>query len=678
MIETNAILRKLYSAPPGEILTLIESDSNYLSVYRSLDWVELARGIDNARSKSDQLDIFRDFFRYLPPQGSAAWRKQRQGAAVRPPTIGGSEIHKIVRGTPSEKKELYKEKLGLSAFRGNMYTQWGNLFEPMIQLFCDKLYQSTTYETGSIPGLRDSDGNVIQSYSPDGVGIMTAKNYLEITNAFNGRKTKSQDIEELLQACTPPGVANERGEIINLLEFKCPPTRLPDGKVPKQYYSQPRTGACTIDIVDTCLFVDAAFRRCSYEQFISSAAGRENDYNNDPILNRYDTKTSFTPKSFPFSKKYPMGVIGLYDTSEPYSDDATTILDLINSDYASDHAFEDELADILVRDDGDNGDDFEFDDCDPMELLEQLKGTTDATADEDLIDPPSIRDILSKTSEQQATAFADFARDLDVPESSRKKQNIVKLVRKIWRHMEDANAYITGDTMADMWGVLRELVPDFRGINANQKRIYDSIVSDTIDGCLSEDALQNYMRAGIDFGKPRNNQRFLSILRRAIDERFYPKGCKIYYPENILHVRSEDPEDPEDPEETTEDYLNRQIHLFLRECKIRNAKPVGIIPWKLMKVSLVPIKKEPDFLANVEDEVRKVASEIHKVRMETADLPPAEMMERRAQMVNELCPVRSRPKSAKKGMTQEDLEWDDEETSAPPDDESMNDLISSL
>jgi len=651
------------SSDSAKIYELSQSNDAMHSTYKNMNWVELARfGSTGIREKSEQMQIFLDYFSDLPPQGSRAWRKQREGAKTLPPTIGGSEINDVTRSTPSAKKEFYKKKLGMSSFFGNIYTQWGNLFEPMIQLYCDTILHTETFETGSIPGLIDESGNVIQSYSPDGVGLINVNDYAKITDAFNRPHppNSKEEYDAIINRITSKLRKHTEGckdpdRIINLMEFKCPPTRIPNGTVPDNYYSQPRVGACTIDIVDACLFIDASFRRCSYEQFINSNAQGLTQYNRDSSLHRHDRDDSFPTDNFPLTLNYPMGMIGFYDTSKPYPQDIN-LMDLFDKE----DILTEELKKITDTEE-DLLDEFDLDNLESElekmhvqqaeqaeSLAESAKDSTEqAKKEEDLIEPPTIDEILKDRANLHA--YAEIARCViarGLQGNKLHKSRVVLMTQCIWRFIEDENAYITSNMAEDIWQVILILVLSFQDVSAGQVNMYKRIIKDTIRTCINGDAVRNYYACGLDFGLPKNNQYFPEVLRRSINERFALKGYKIYYPKKILHaLHSPDDAGNADVHEN-KDYLNKQLWMFLRECKIRNAKPVGIIPWKLMKTSIVPIEKEPNFLKDIEELVRQVAKEIHQIRLDTHDLPPEEIMEKRMALIEKYCPVKSRVRRA--------------------------------
>ena len=97
---------------------------------------------------------------------------------------------------------------------------WGIRFEPVVKQIYNHKYQTTLHELGRL--LSDTDSRC--SASPDGLVL--------------------QD---------PADVRTGR-----LIEIKCPVTRAPDGKVPKDYYTQVQMQLFVTDL-EACDFVEAVF-----------------------------------------------------------------------------------------------------------------------------------------------------------------------------------------------------------------------------------------------------------------------------------------------------------------------------------------------------------------------------------------------------------------------------------
>jgi putative phage-type endonuclease len=141
--------------------------------------------------------------------------------AARRYTIGGSSVATIMGLNPFETmSSLVTNRLGITSFNGNINTEWGNIFEPLI---CS--YISRKYNTDVVAD-KYFIKNGSLSYSPDGLCVIDNK--------------------------------------VVLLEFKCPFTRIPDKAPPKYYVPQVKMGLEMIPIASHGLFVEAIYRKCSW------------------------------------------------------------------------------------------------------------------------------------------------------------------------------------------------------------------------------------------------------------------------------------------------------------------------------------------------------------------------------------------------------------------------------
>lgn len=143
--------------------------------------------------------------------------------------VGGSEIASVV-GSNSYKNinSLAQEKLGLTQFRGNIYCNWGVLFEPVIAKYAEIMTGSQIIgdDIFVYPDLESQRG---VAYSPDGLSV-------------------------IMRPDESPQTA--------LWEFKCPMRRIPGNIIPSQYVPQLMTGLDVIRIADIGVFVDGSFRMC--------------------------------------------------------------------------------------------------------------------------------------------------------------------------------------------------------------------------------------------------------------------------------------------------------------------------------------------------------------------------------------------------------------------------------
>jgi hypothetical protein len=236
------------------------------------------------------LDEFIEKYSDLPEQGTDAWK------ALRLDFIGGSEIASVIRRNRNKTPyKLVKEKLGFDRFDGSMATHWGNVFEELIRLHCEDVFTCTIRETGSIPY---KDG--ILSYSPDGLAVIPT---LSLTDKLG----EIENIDE-----TQPTQ-------LTLFEFKCPHSRKATNVIPEHYQPQVNIGMNIIDIMQTAVFVQAIYRRCSF---------RDLGYNSN-----YNAKGHFREFKHE-SNPIECGFMIFY-TDEP-SEDINNIIENIYSEYEID------------------------------------------------------------------------------------------------------------------------------------------------------------------------------------------------------------------------------------------------------------------------------------------------------------------------------------------------------
>tara|TARA_R110002049_G_scaffold309092_1_gene516721 strand:+ start:5380 stop:6456 length:1077 start_codon:yes stop_codon:yes gene_type:complete len=147
---------------------------------------------------------------HRPKQCTPEWLVEKQE------TIGGSSLYAAVHTT--------KSYLSNRTFSGNLYTEWGNIFEPVIETYSERRFFTKIYGTdiGAIPSYVPHF-----AYSMDGIGVVGSK--------------------------------------IMLFEFKCPWSRLPGDSVPKHYEYQVKAGLDTFDIAQKGIYAEAVFRACSLE-----------------------------------------------------------------------------------------------------------------------------------------------------------------------------------------------------------------------------------------------------------------------------------------------------------------------------------------------------------------------------------------------------------------------------
>lgn len=206
--------------------------------------------------KYQNLNKFIEQYKHLPEQGTEAWK------ALRENFIGGSEVSTILKQNKNKTiSKLIMGKLGFDTFKGNVITHWGNVFEEAIRLHCEEVFSCSIRETGSIPY---KDGFL--SYSPDGLAVVPTnkliKRFGSLTNGLNNK-----DPTQLV-----------------LFEFKCPHSRVASNEIPEHYWPQVNIGMNIIDIMETAIFVQATYRRCSF-----SSLKHDRQHNSYGHFKRADT-----------------------------------------------------------------------------------------------------------------------------------------------------------------------------------------------------------------------------------------------------------------------------------------------------------------------------------------------------------------------------------------------------
>ena len=196
---------------------------------------------------------FLEKYRHLPAQGTEEWLAQRMES------VGGSEMGTVCGVNKyNSVKQLVSQRLGLTKrFIGNVWTRMGNLYENITAMYMEYCLKTRIHETGSIPGLRDQNGNVIQAFSPDGLAVSSI---FDIDRAIPDQ-FKHGPLEEFIQ-----NSKENNPWLVTLLEFKAPGRRVPADDwtdATRSYQYQVLTGLDTVKITEIGLYVDAVIRRCS-------------------------------------------------------------------------------------------------------------------------------------------------------------------------------------------------------------------------------------------------------------------------------------------------------------------------------------------------------------------------------------------------------------------------------
>lgn len=274
------------------------SKQNY-ELYKSIDVNVILSKFTN---KHKQLAFYIHYYQYLPKSGSIEWLNARKGTEIKPPTIGGSELKDAI----NKNKKIYQAKLGVDTFNGNDATRWGHLTEPIAINLIELIANTTVYETGSLPGLKNQYGQTIQTYTPDGLCVIELDKLYNLLHRCGGSKFDINNIKYLRETI------RDKQYLSILLENKSPVSRLPELKLCSAYNDQVYTGLDTIKFVDCALFMDCGFRRCSIEQLLLQ----------DDTFN-----TTTHPRPFEEFELSPLvsGFVGVYAENETRLFDSTDI-----------------------------------------------------------------------------------------------------------------------------------------------------------------------------------------------------------------------------------------------------------------------------------------------------------------------------------------------------------------
>lgn len=543
----------------------------YRKIYRS---TPVSFFLQKAKSPEEALQIFINYYAYLPKQGSQKWKEIKQGkldmtseseADEIITTVGGSEIGTLMGLNTYDRKgsALFASKLGLNEFRGNASTRWGNLFEEVAAQLMERWFHTETFETGSLPGMRNSRQQVMQTYSPDRIGVIFKKKLIEV---MRGRKFVGK--KEFQQFCKEAA-----DELTVLFEFKCPTSRIPTDEIPANYRMQPQLGMATIPITDLSIFVDAAIRKCSVEDF---------GWNND-----YDTIYHAEDKLVVPDQPIVCGFIGIYH----------------------------------------------YDESTPHEVESPVKSTLRLT---ELQLADLARDMHWMMIDEMSTPGSDFA---EVPLNISGLVPLISLCDKLMTPLyglreELQNYEVTSQDEAE---ICRLALQNIFPMNPTEQHVVQTIIPAALKlnyRLRSEHASLDDIEYGMDFGNASEGN-FDAMLKTVVDDRFKVPGLRAYYPEGFYMAEPTEcdmawrrPGDYvdmtlEEPERAQQ-WLCRETKKFVQECHKQGWKPIGIIPWKLFQIAMIPALKEPGFLDRVRSHVEEFTNRVHALKQQARKLPEAE------------------------------------------------------
>lgn len=179
-------------------------------------------------------------------QGTAQWLEKKVG------TVGGATLA-VVQGKNQYKsmRSFVKEKINQREFTASLACDWGTLFEEVICRTTEHLF--ATEVLGSSMFIETDNDRI--KYSPDGIAIMQRNREFTPEEQKKGKKAVP-----CAPAITPvPECA--------LLEFKCPYSRLPNGRIPAEYYPQVMMGMDVVEPSTAGMYAEAVFRRSEFVDF---------------------------------------------------------------------------------------------------------------------------------------------------------------------------------------------------------------------------------------------------------------------------------------------------------------------------------------------------------------------------------------------------------------------------
>lgn len=582
------ILPRLIDCTTHKVLVSLRRLSRtWMYLFRTLN---IERITDKYSDKQNKMDAFQAYLMYLPVQGSPEWLAQRSGTnrdflrellikihgldpeLQFPPTIGGSEIASLLGEDKYKNKAgLLRSKLGLEKFDGNLPTNWGKMFETVLRQWTEYVFATELIETGSVPGLRNDHGMPVQSYSPDGIGIVKRNKIAHVLENENIKFTQTDEYQALM--------SNQDDSIV-LFEFKCPLLRKPDGAVPKQYKAQPRLGMNTLSIPEFAIFGDAMFRKCSMDDFnfestfdhsLPSTA-RKNEKKENPvalgIIGVYEedgrTKTKGNDTDMRIVTKSIYSGIATFLSSKDYAGlkqdvNLVTLAAVVLYDAAMDNEFEK----------------IEFDEDTRIKILWNAIRMR-------------IPDISNMSRDEGYKLVYAAIRLIDT-------------TRRTVSNLKDLNFGIdlgyTKSTKDSKFGEYHECPPE----------------------TLTE-ALSSYSLTADEF---------YSLLIQ-VNNPDNTLGLKYYYPGKFCYQQS-NPYATElmrngnlmdgnlKSSKQCRKWLWQNVKEFEQFCFEGGHKPIGIIPYKLLNIKFMPVYKEHDYLNKIEPLIKEFQINIEKCRIGTND-----------------------------------------------------------
>jgi hypothetical protein len=480
------------------IYKLLQVSKVFLEVYRKLDVKIL---LDKTSNKLEKYLCYVNFNKYLPKQKSQEWLVNRKGSIIKPPIIGGSEMYTLI----SSPRTLAMSKLKLTSFKGNIYTLWGNIFEPVISNTFDILFQpqNKEFELGSIPGLRDEEQNIISAYSPDKIMVVNDSRIAKVLSSkINFAKVSTEK--------------TEKTESIVLVEFKCPAVGIPDGTIPTKYSLQPITGYCTIPIIDKVLFSNVVFRKISISDFNFGV--------------EYDKDFHAKDDEALFDKINAIGFIGFYES------------------------------------------------------ISTKKGDID----------------LYKITDEFTKFIHEYINDLGFISAV---DLCYKLIALKYRTL----------CFVDQYAIIKQILSFY----------HKSYTDDAFDQ-LSKICYRASSNFGIDYGGGSSAELY-SLFTKTIDNNEYKMWNSeiLFSDENRAEFGLLEKTDLIYGKQKYKFWINSEERRFVEFCKVGGFKPIGILPWKMFKLAIIPVPLDPLFLENTKPKIVEITKNIQQIRIRASELKVA-------------------------------------------------------
>lgn len=550
--------------------------------------------------------------------------------------FGGSEITELAKS--GDPLTTVKKKF-LNEFDGNIHTRWGHLFEDVINDFMDLHLDCTTSTFGSIPGLRNEDGATIQTYSPDGIAVAKVDRIQRVLDMYMGAdRMRNHPMYADYRAWLAKKQAAGEDDATILYEFKCPTVRIPDGNVPDSYTLQPLVGATTVSIIEACLFVDTSFRKCTIDDF-----GFWNNNYDHAFHSKDGDQLNNTPLACGFVGIYRIGPVSADDALDELAEMAVNADEepehnepvpepALNPDYPRERVVATIIA--LVRRDVEhvyNGK------LDPIALRRRVVALAGLVyryihvvrvwRPELASDDVSVADYLS---------YGDTLRDIQDRVRRKAKYSVYRTNKEVEPEIGEEELRLlteemrTGeylrttfpDTYRDIFhGIMTEVCNAILGNQANpdpkMMSFLDAHISCVIELLDRTPASRTYDSL-IDYGKAPLFE-LDRLLRNVYDDKHEAEGIKAYYPKGFYCAKdiydprhgltSHRPENwidfsIQDEARRAKDWLGVETSRFLEFCKQKGAVPLGILPYKIMKLAIVPMIPR-----NIEAEIRPLLEE---------------------------------------------------------------------